>query len=77
LPTRSPWSRGSSRVRAGAAFLGWLRTTWFPYIDCVPQDLRAAFVDEVAAAYAGAHPPDAEGVCHVPVVRLEVEATVA
>jgi trans-aconitate 2-methyltransferase len=59
-----------------AAFLGWLRTTWFPYTDRVPAELRDAFLDEVAAAYAIAHPPDDEGVFHVQMVRLEVEATV-
>jgi trans-aconitate 2-methyltransferase len=59
-----------------AAFRGWLRTTWFPYADCVPADLRDAFLEDVATAYAAAHPP-ADGVFHVQVVRLEVEAVVA
>ena len=58
-----------------AAFLGWLRTTWFPYTDRLPADLRDAFVDDVAAAYAAAYPPDDAGVYHVRVIRLEVEAT--
>jgi trans-aconitate 2-methyltransferase len=64
------------RHASDAAFLGWLRTTWFPYIDQVPQDARDTFVDEVAAAYAAAHPPDTDGTYHVAVVRLEVEARV-
>jgi trans-aconitate 2-methyltransferase len=59
-----------------AAFLGWLRTTWFPYTDRVPAELRDAFLEEVAAAYTAAHPPDDAGVVHVRMVRLEVEATV-
>ena len=59
------------------AFLGWLRTTWFPYTDRLPAELRDAFLDDVAAAYAAAHPPDADGVIRVRMVRLEVEATVA
>ena len=59
------------------ALLGWLRTTWFPYTERLPADLRDAFLDDVAAAYVAVHPPDAEGVIRVRMVRLEVEATVA
>jgi trans-aconitate 2-methyltransferase len=58
------------------AFLGWLRTTWFPYTVRLPAELRDAFLDDVATAYAAAHPPDAEGVIRVRMVRLEVEAMV-
>jgi len=57
--------------------LGWLRTTWFPYSDSVPAELRDAFFAEVASGYAAACPPDAAGVFHVKAVRLEVEAVVA
>ncbi|MCX6373956.1 MAG: methyltransferase domain-containing protein [Actinobacteria bacterium] len=59
------------------AFLGWLRTTWFPYSDRLPVGLRGAFLDDVAAAYTAARPPDDDGVYHVRMVRLEVEATAA
>ena len=58
-----------------AAFVGWLRTTWFPYIECVPPELAAVFLDEVADAYEAAHPPDEDGVYRVRLMRLEVEAT--
>jgi len=59
------------------AFVGWLRTTWFPYTDRLLADHRDDFLDDVAATYAAEHPPDADGVIHVRMVRLEVEATVA
>ena len=59
------------------AFLGWLRTTWFAYTDRLPAELRDAFCDEVADAYTAARPPDAEGVFHVRMMRLEVEASVS
>jgi len=59
------------------AFLGWLRTTWFPYTDRLPAELRDAFLDDAAAAYIAAHPPDDQGAVHVQMVRLEVEAGVA
>jgi trans-aconitate methyltransferase len=60
-----------------AALVGWLRTTWFPYTDRLPADLRETFLDELAAAYLAAHPADEHGVIHVRMVRLEVEASVA
>jgi len=60
-----------------AAFVGWLRTTWFTYVERVPAELAGAFVDEVADAYEAAYPPDADGVYRVRLVRLEVEARAA
>ena len=66
------------RQHAGReAFLGWLRTTWFAYTDRLPAELRDAFLHDVAAAYTAVLPPDAQGVIHVRMVRLEVEASVA
>jgi trans-aconitate 2-methyltransferase len=57
-----------------AAFTGWFRTTWFPYIERVSSDLRGAFVDAAVEEYLLRHPPDADGKVHVTMVRLEVEA---
>ena len=66
------------RQHAGReAFLGWLRTTWFPYTDHLPARLCDAFLDDVAAAYTAERPPDAEGVFHVRMMRLEGEASLA
>ena len=59
------------------AFRGWLRTTWFPYTDRLPAELRDAFLDDVAAAYTTACPRDDQGVIRVRMVRLEVEAMAA
>jgi trans-aconitate 2-methyltransferase len=55
-------------------FKGWLRTTWFPYTDPLPIELRDAFISEVFETYAAAYPIDALGNIHVKMVRLEVEA---
>jgi trans-aconitate 2-methyltransferase len=55
-------------------FKGWLRTTWFPYTDRLPEDRRDAFLDAVVDRYLAAHPVDAEGRTHVKMVRLEIEA---
>lgn len=57
-----------------AGLLGWLRTTWFPYTDRLPEDRREAFLGEVVTAYLATHPADEAGRTHVAMVRLEVEA---
>jgi trans-aconitate methyltransferase len=52
----------------------WIRTTWMPYTERVPAERREAFIAEAAARYAAAHPPDAEGMLSIAMVRLEIEA---
>ncbi len=56
------------------AFEGWLRTTWMPYIQQVPEDQRQGFVSQVADTYLEANPASTEGIVHVQMVRLEVES---
>lgn len=53
---------------------GWLRTTWFPYTDRLPVDVRDHFLNELIETYTMTHPMDALGNIHVKMVRLEVEA---
>jgi trans-aconitate 2-methyltransferase len=55
-------------------FSGWLRTTWFPLTDRLPEELRSGLLSEMADAFIKAHPLDSEGTVHVRMVRLEVEA---
>jgi len=55
-------------------FVAWLRTTWLPYVQRVPEHLREEFIAAVADRYLAKHPPDAEGKVHVRMVRLEIEA---
>jgi len=54
---------------------GWLRTVFLPYTGRVPDALRETFVEELARAYLLQRPPDAHGLVHVQMVRLEVQAT--
>jgi trans-aconitate 2-methyltransferase len=62
-------------VHAGPeGLLGWLRTTWFPYAQRLPEGDGEAFWRAVLAAYLASFPPDAAGATHVAMVRLEVEA---
>ena len=54
---------------------GWVRTTWLPWTERVPQDRREAFIAAVVETYLRDHPADADGTIHVQMSRLEVEAT--
>ena len=60
---------------AGATgFATWLRTTWLPFVQRVPVNLREEFIAAVTRRYVARHPPDAAGKVHVRMVRLEIEA---
>jgi len=54
--------------------IGWIRTTWLPYTQRIPENQRETFIEELAGNYVDQYPPDKEGIIHVPMVRLEVEA---
>ena len=55
-------------------FAAWLRTTWLPYTQRVPEELREEFIAAVADRYVARHPPGADGRVHVRMVRLEIDA---
>ena len=55
-------------------FAAWLRTTWLPYVQRVPENLRADFIAAVADRYLARHPPDDIGRVRVRMVRLEIDA---
>ena len=56
---------------------GWLRTTWFPYTDRLPENERENFLTHIVEQYTQSHPPDSQGRTSVKMVRLEVEAVLA
>ena len=58
-------------------FKTWLRTTWLPYVQRIPENLREDFIAHVARRYLAKHTPDAEGKVHVRMVRLEIDAVKA
>jgi trans-aconitate methyltransferase len=53
---------------------GWIRTTWLPYTQRVPEDLQEAFISEIVDLYVQAFPMDNNGKVSVEMARLEVEA---
>ena len=52
----------------------WMKSTWLPYLERIPADLRSDFISEMVAGYLSAHPPDKDGLVHVRMIRLEAEA---
>ena len=56
-------------------FAAWVRTTWLPYTQRVPEEMREEFIAAVMERYVAKHPPDAKGFVHVRMVRLEIDAT--
>jgi trans-aconitate methyltransferase len=58
-------------------FAAWLRTTWLPYTQRVPENLREEFIAAVTDRYVARHPLDADGRFHVRMMRLEIDAVKA
>ena len=55
-------------------FAAWLRTTWLPYTQRVPEDLREEFIAAVTERYVAEQPADETGQIHTHMVRLEIDA---
>lgn len=53
---------------------GWIRTTWLPYTERIPEEKRDRFIDAISTRYMENTPMTADGKVHVAMVRLEVEA---
>jgi len=56
-------------------FAAWIRTTWLPYTQRVPESMREEFVKVFADRYTARHPAHDAGRVHVRMVRLEIDAT--
>jgi trans-aconitate 2-methyltransferase len=54
--------------------VGWVRTTWLPFTDRIPVELRSKFVELIVNRYLEKHSVDAAGIVHVGMMRIEVEA---
>jgi trans-aconitate methyltransferase len=53
---------------------GWIRTTWMPFNQRIPQHQQETFIEQVVNSYLAKIPLDSDGLTHVRMVRLEVEA---
>jgi trans-aconitate 2-methyltransferase len=56
------------------ALTAWIRTTWLPYTQRLPELMQPAFIGDLVERYLDRHPADDDGTIHVAMVRLEVEA---
>lgn len=52
----------------------WVRTTWIPFTQRIPEERREEFIMELVDGYLAKFPLDAQGQAHMKAVRLEVEA---
>ncbi len=57
--------------RAGMA--AWIRTTWLPILECIPEQHRETFIAAVVESYLVMRPLE-DGLAVIPSMRLEVEA---
>lgn len=55
---------------------GWIRTTWHPYLERVPPELHEKFIGQIVEVCVRRNPPRGDGSIHIPMVRLEVDASV-
>jgi trans-aconitate methyltransferase len=54
---------------------GFIRATWVPLNNRIPEDLLPNFIEELADIYIKNYPPDDAGLVSIPLQRLEVDAT--
>jgi trans-aconitate methyltransferase len=52
----------------------WIRLAFSPYVQLIPEDMQVDFIKEIAVEYLRTSPLDEMGLCHIKMVRLEVEA---
>jgi len=52
----------------------WIRTTWLPYTQRVPETLRQEYIEEIVDHYLKKHPIAEDGTINIQMIRLEIEA---
>lgn len=52
----------------------WIRTTWMPFTNCIPESERDSFIAHFVDSYLERFPLDLDGLARVHMVRLEVDA---
>ncbi len=57
-----------------AGWNAWIRTAWPGYVSRIPAELQAAFIDDLGDRYFALRPIGPDGLAHVRMIRLEVDA---
>ena len=52
----------------------WIRTTWLPYTQRIPEPKREDFIRQVVKSHMRKYPADKDGCIHLEMKRLEVQA---
>lgn len=52
----------------------WIRTTWLPFTNRIPESERDSFIADFVESYLEQIPLDLNGLAHVRMVRLQVDA---
>jgi trans-aconitate 2-methyltransferase len=74
-PVRVELVRKDMEHDGESGLAGWVRKTWMPFTERIPENKRDQFIRELVSAYIKQVPLDANGKAHVAMVRLKVEAT--
>ena len=74
LPLRVEMFSRDMTFPSAEGMAGWVRTTWLPFTERIPAEMRQGFVEEIVKRYIQKHGIDADGTIHLAMVRLEVEA---
>jgi trans-aconitate 2-methyltransferase len=53
---------------------GWIRTTWHPFLNRIPQNMRIDFVNDIVNDFLKTYPVDSNGMTNIKMVRLQVQA---
>jgi trans-aconitate 2-methyltransferase len=53
---------------------GWIRTTWHPFLNRIPNNLRVDFINDIVNDFLIKYPPDLNGRTNIKMVRLQVQA---
>jgi trans-aconitate 2-methyltransferase len=52
---------------------GWIKTTWLPYLERVPEEQQSDLINEILDKYVRHSPADSQGLIHLKLVRLVAE----
>ena len=74
VPVRVELFPKDMKHKGAEGLAGWVRTTWLPFTDRVPDELKPKFVKLIVDRYLQKHPADADGTVHVGMMRIEAEA---
>ena len=74
VPVRVELFPKDMKHQGAEGLAGWVRTTWLPFTDRIPADLKPKFVKLIVDGYLQNHPADKDGLVHVGMMRIEAEA---